>query len=86
VRETLRSRVRIVCGDADSFYLERAVQKLASLYENNDTNALGGIDMVPNADHGSVLRTPAARNLEALALRLFTQRGWAPAPGEANQD
>lgn len=86
VRDTLRSRVRIVCGDADSFYLERAVKQLASLYENNHSDALGGIDVVPNADHGSVLRTPPARNLQALALRLFTQRGWAPAPGEANPD
>ncbi len=56
----LRDRVRLICGDADSYYLNRAVERLSEIsaaaragLENPD--GPGYVELVPGATHGSVV-------------------------------
>lgn len=62
VGRTLREHARILCGDRDSFYLERAVVSLRETLDGlSRTHDLpqgpGYIQIVPNATHGSVAGT-----------------------------
>jgi len=51
-----RDRIRIVCGEDDNFYLEGAVRKLkAALEEAGAVGGEGYCELVPGADHGSVI-------------------------------
>lgn len=66
VGRILRERARILCGDRDSFYLERAVESLqTALDEATRTHGLplgpGYVQIVPNATHGSIAGTAMQR-------------------------
>lgn len=51
-----RDDIRIVCGDADNFYLNEAVALLReSLKEIGATGGKGYVELVPDADHGTVM-------------------------------
>ncbi|MEM7229309.1 MAG: alpha/beta hydrolase-fold protein [Planctomycetota bacterium] len=50
----MAKRVRLVCGDVDSFYLERAVKELKATFDarRGDMAGDGYIELIPGADHG----------------------------------
>lgn len=50
----LDQRVRLMVGDADSFYLERAVRLLKEELDRHDRSGSGYIEIVPGADHGTI--------------------------------
>lgn len=61
----LHERVRILVGDQDSFYLNQAVELLAgrlAAHEREESDC-GWIKVVPDATHGSVLRSDEAREI-----------------------
>jgi S-formylglutathione hydrolase FrmB len=59
----LMDRVRLYCGELDSFYLNRAVEKLKQVVEEQKqlfpdikgATGEGFIEIVPEADHGSII-------------------------------
>jgi len=62
----LRERARILCGDRDSFYLERAVESLQAALdavgrEHSLPQGPGYVQIIPNATHGSVAGTAMQR-------------------------
>ncbi|MEL6110937.1 MAG: alpha/beta hydrolase-fold protein [Planctomycetota bacterium] len=52
--KVLDQRVRLMVGDADSFYLERAVHLLKEEVGRHDHSGDGYIEIVPGADHGTI--------------------------------
>ena len=51
-----RNNVRVMCGDQDSFYLERAVKSLKRFVHNQqDEDGLGYIEILKNHDHNSIV-------------------------------
>jgi hypothetical protein len=56
----LRDRVRLLCGDADSYYLNRAVERLIKISATaraglENPEGPGFIELVPGATHGSIV-------------------------------
>ncbi|HEX6883389.1 MAG TPA: alpha/beta hydrolase-fold protein [Planctomycetota bacterium] len=70
-----RTRVRLVCGSEDSFYLNEAVellrQELAAHVEAGD---VGYVKLVPG-DHGSVFASEAMRAIPGEVLEHFRRAG-----------
>lgn len=55
-----RDKVRLICGDRDSFYLDLAVERLAAAVARersrlDSTEGPGYIELVPGATHGSIV-------------------------------
>ena len=68
----LRERARILCGDRDSFYLERAVESLQETLDvvgraHQLPQGPGYIQIVPNATHGSIAGTAMQRWMREIA-------------------
>ena len=62
VADTLARRAQILCGDRDSFYLDRAVRKLADvLMLSNREGSMGLIDVIPELDHGTMATIATTR-------------------------
>ena len=80
----LRERVRLICGDLDSFYLNQAVALLADRLERVPAREddAGYVLLVPGADHGSILRTPEADAIPGEMLEHLRRHGYRVA-GEA---
>ncbi|MDG2021620.1 MAG: alpha/beta hydrolase-fold protein [Phycisphaerales bacterium] len=56
----LRDRVRLICGDADSYYLNRAVERLMEISTAaraglEEPEGPGYVELAPGATHGSVV-------------------------------
>lgn len=61
-------RIRLLVGTLDSFYLNQAVEKLKPTVDGlhffvYPEGRNGWIELVPNADHGSVMGSPKAREI-----------------------
>lgn len=74
-----RDRIQLVVGSWDSFYLERAVKLLLGElrelgYAPGPENA-GSITIVPDADHGSVLRSDVVQGSIGKMLDLLRSNG-----------
>ena len=77
----LRARVTLIVGNADSFDLHRAVIKLRDALDTAQPGApsdAGSIEIVPGADHGSVLGSPQARAFPSKMLAWLTEKGMLP--------
>ena len=62
VADIIARRAQVLCGDRDSFYLDRAVRKLADvLLLSNRDGSMGLIDVIPDLDHGTVATIATAR-------------------------
>jgi hypothetical protein len=62
VADTIARRAQILCGDRDSFYLDRAVTKLRdALLPIDRQGSLGLIEVVPELDHSAMAAIAAAR-------------------------
>ncbi|TVQ33510.1 MAG: hypothetical protein EA376_02105 [Phycisphaeraceae bacterium] len=79
---TLRRSVRIICGDEDGYYLEKAVMllkqdaiRLGILDERGESDGGGYITLVPGADHGSVLRSEEALRFPGEMLEHLRRAG-----------
>lgn len=60
--DTIARRAQILCGDRDSFYLDRAVRKLADvLLPISRDGTMGLIEVIPDLDHGTVATIATAR-------------------------
>lgn len=68
-----RANVRLVCGAEDSFYLNEAVALLAADLEATGVpRGPGYVELVPGADHGSVMRSEAQGRWPAEMLAWLT--------------
>lgn len=87
-----RDRIRLVVGDADSFDLHIAVERLrAALGEVWPKVTMemtpGYIEIVPGADHGSVLRSDIVRGWDGQMLRHLREAGLVgETPGDGADD
>ena len=54
----MTGRIRLVCGDADSFYLDRAVKRFKSKVEQltGEHDGPGYVWIIPGGTHGSIHR------------------------------
>ena len=52
----IKNKVRLMCGELDSYYLNRAVSRFKTMVETRQDGVvgLGYILLVPNADHGTL--------------------------------
>lgn len=67
VSDALARRAHIICGDRDSFYLDRAVAKLHDLLLLHDrSGSFGLIELLPDLDHGTVAAVANARFQRAI--------------------
>lgn len=64
----LRERVRLICGEGDNFYLNRAAGRLAVLLDELHPAATPNPITVTTGDHGTVMRSEAARAIPAEML------------------
>ena len=74
-----RDRINLAVGSRDSFYLERAVKLLLSDlrdlgYAPGPEDA-GALTIVPDADHGTVLRSEAVQSSIAQMLDMLRRNG-----------
>lgn len=71
----LRERVRLLCGDRDSYYLERAVRRLAAALDeiaplDPDTpSPAGSIEIIDGATHDTIIGPAMSRWLPEMAER-----------------
>lgn len=77
-----KQRIRLVVGDLDSYYLEGAVKLLKAEVDKLNISELpegarGKIEIVPNADHGSVFMSPAIQAFPADMLDHLKRNGLA---------
>ena len=62
IADAIARRAQILCGDRDSFYLDRAVRKLADVLMLSDREgSMGLIEVIPDLDHGTMATIAAAR-------------------------
>lgn len=83
VGRTFLSRIRLVVGDQDNFDLHRAVSELRKTVASLKFYTLpegrhGLIEIVPGADHGSVLRSDAVRDFPRDMLDHLQRHNHAP--------
>ncbi len=76
-------RVRLICGDADDFYLNEAVELLRADLEKIEIENLpegkhGYIKMVPGAGHGSVFGSEAMQSIKQEMLDHLRRTGHTP--------
>jgi S-formylglutathione hydrolase FrmB len=57
-----RQNIRVVCGEADTYYLEEAVKLLKEEFDRLPGNGTGYVKVVPRYDHSSIY---ASRELQA---------------------
>jgi hypothetical protein len=68
-------RIRIVCGDLDSFYLERAVIQLKEIVEKHRKSAGDGyIEILKGADHNTVVPRFRQRSFQEMRKWLEKSR------------
>ena len=73
VGRTLAERARVLCGDLDSFYLNRAVERLRTAAEESAHDGDGYVLLIPDATHGSLLNKVFQRVNEEMRAYLRTQ-------------
>lgn len=62
VADTIARRAQVLCGDRDSFYLDRAVAKLRDLLlPVSREGSMGLIEIIPELDHGTMATIATAR-------------------------
>ena len=62
IADTIARRAQVLCGDRDSFYLDRAVRKLEDVLLLSDREgSMGMIEVIPDLDHGAMATIAAAR-------------------------
>ncbi len=100
-RAVLRDRVRLVVGDEDNFYLNEAVALLKARLEGHadapatdpaspapEHAAWGSITIVPGADHGTVMASPARKAWDAEMAAYLHEAGlsFVARPDQAQDD
>ncbi len=63
LRPIVLQKVHLICGDEDSFYLERAVRRFAEMVDTKTEEAVGGgyVILLEGADHGQAAGQSAPR-------------------------
>jgi len=62
IADTIATRAQVLCGDRDSFYLDRAATRLRDLLFGRDRgDSMGLIEILPDLDHGTMGTLAAAR-------------------------
>lgn len=79
-----RDKVVLVVGDADEYYLDRAVVSLKTELESlgfatSKPGQFGSVTVVPGATHGSVYGSAAVRTFPEQMLRWLSEHGHLPA-------
>ena len=83
IGKLFRERIRLVVGEADNFYLDEAVRLLKTeLDRRHPPQApdveLGSIELVPDADHSSILRSNRVRRFPLEMLMHLQRHDLAP--------
>jgi hypothetical protein len=83
IGKLFRERIRLVVGEADNFYLDEAVRLLKTELDRRyppqapDVES-GSIDLVPDADHSSILRSNRVRRFPLEMLMHLQRHDVAP--------
>jgi hypothetical protein len=83
IGKLFRERIRLVVGEADNFYLDEAVRLLKTELDRRyppqaPDVELGSIELVPDADHSSILRSNRVRRFPLEMLMHLQRHDLAP--------